>query len=258
MASLRYGRQARRALLEEVSRELSQPLTALTDILKLALKMTVGVPAAHSLLEEGLEQCSRVSQMNAWLSELAWADQPPVSPETIALGTAVNAAVEEVRALAESRGIKLSFLPVESPFVRADRRRLHRALQSVLSGAIRRSVAPGEISVQLWHVRRKVILGVRFRGISALEAEPLICVQPFASGREAENDSLANRVALLVARRTVEAFSGRLDGTRRYDGSCVFRMRLPCVVESSENAGPQTAVLTSRSGRVAESRSPNT
>lgn len=209
--------------LPAIIHRLSQPLTALHGSLELALLTPHGAAEYRSALQEALTQARSLLGMLASLRDLVDAEDPGESSEVTGLKALVEDAVGELRALAETRGVKISFDSKGAVFVRADSARLRMAVYKVIRHAIARSPERGAMRVVLATEDRLAWFVVVDEGCTLSAGELDHLTRALTLGALFSEASKRDTLEWAVAKRIFETQGGTVQVQCRPGAGCSFR-----------------------------------
>ncbi|MBK5204599.1 MAG: heavy metal sensor histidine kinase [Polaromonas sp.] len=213
----------------DIAHELRTPVTNLTTQTQVALSRQRGADEYRNILESNAEEFEHMARMISDMLLLAKAENGLVVPtrETLHLAAEVLALFDYYDAVAEEKGLHLTLEGYAE--VSADRRMLRRALDNLLSNAVRHST-PGTT--------------VRVR-ISASPNVESICVENtgdtippdylervfdrfFRVDPSRQRNSEGTGLGLAIAKSIVVAHGGTISAAS-VDGVTTFTIRLPRV-----------------------------
>lgn len=214
-----------RGLLQDISHELRSPLARLQLALELAKRTTSeqGAPA----LERAQREVARLDRVIGEVLALARLEArlPTAAREPVALAGLIRERVEERRAAAEERRIRIEVdsVPV---WVEADPALMARVLDNLLDNAVKFSPVEGLVEVSLVPDGAQALISVRDRGPGVPEAELSRLRQPFYRG---QNAGLAEGqgMGLAIVDRIAGLHGGRLVLSNRAGGGFESRLWLP-------------------------------
>ena len=226
--------------LATMSHELRNPLNVILGYSEVLLRTedVKGSPilrqASEALRRNALSQ-SQLIQDLLELSRLR-SGKLVLNPETVSLRTAIENALETVRAQADAKQIRISIdMPDEPLFVHGDFLRLEQIAWNILSNAVKFTPAGGSVSISVAPEGHEIVLTVSDTG-QGIEASFLPNV--FEMFRQA--DSSANRehagmgIGLALVRQLVQLHGGsvRAHSEGPSKGSR-FTVRLPAKIEAT-------------------------
>jgi heavy metal sensor kinase len=203
-----------RRFTADASHELRTPLTVIRTEAEVTLSKPHDPDECRNLLGSILEECDKLTRLTEQLLTLAredvGADRPPL--ERVDLAVVVRGVVEDMRPLAETRGLRLRAEGDGEFPVRGDALRLRQVFVNVVDNAIKYTPAGGEVAVEMGRLDCQLIVTVRDTGIG-IAAEHLgrvfdrfYCVDK-ARSREQGGTGLG----LSIAQSIVTAHGGRME-----------------------------------------------
>ena len=201
--------------VNEIFHSLNQPLTSLRCSLELSLDQRRDVGQRQDFLQHALEDTDRVVTLVSGLREFLEAGEKRRGAEVTELADCLEEAVEDLRPVAESRGVRLSLGCDESMKVRMGAARLRRTVFYLLERAVNAAPAGAEIAWVAEVVGKKAVIT---GSVSAPATSEVL-------GKAAERKE-AGLLRLAIARRTIEAAGGKLICDVWSEGALVIRMPL--------------------------------
>ena len=231
-----------RALAFELLHALSQPLTALSCSLELALQRPLTPEACREIVSRSLAQAERASWLTMAIRELFDAGQPGENCEALDLQMEVIRAIGDVALVAEAAGVKIVCLPWPAGEVRLgevrleearvgearvgevwfDELRLRRALFNLLGFVVGSCSQGSLVELELGEAPEQltVKLTVPCADTTVTDASASDFQQ------RQKRDELAQRLGLGIARATFEAAGGSLQIEDRAQGMNI-QIRIP-------------------------------
>ncbi len=222
----------RREWIAQVSHDLRTPLTALTACLDRALDRSRDgqAPPDVAALTEALsvvrQDGQRLHTLVDDLFELARLDaKEDLILEPVPPGELVRQTVRGLRPMAQAQGIDLTAVVAPAlPTVRADGRRLMRALENMLRNAVQFARTRVEIRVRCdaQHLRFEV----HDDGPGLPEKNGVVLLG-HGEGQPRRPDSTG--LGLLVTRRVATAHGGTLEGANAPSGGAIVWIEIPII-----------------------------
>lgn len=226
--------------LATMSHELRNPLNVILGYSELLLRTedVKGSPilkqASEALRRSALSQSQLINDLLE-LSRLR-SGKLVLNVETVALRTAIENALETVRAQAEAKQIRIGIdMPDEPLFVDGDILRLQQIAWNILTNAVKFTLAGGSISISVAREGDEIVLTVADTG-RGIEASFLPNV--FEMFRQA--DSSASRehagmgIGLALVRQLVRLHGGSVSAHSEGPGKgSRFTVRLPAKIEAA-------------------------
>jgi signal transduction histidine kinase len=205
--------RAERALVEDVSHELRNPVAVVQANVEAVLAST---DATASEREHALTVISRAtSRMSRLLEDLlatARRRSGSFADERVDLNVFVNDVVDEHRVLAHERPLRVTTHISPGPVVYADRESLARALANLLANAIRLAPARSQVTVASGSVGGWAWIAVQDEGPGIADDEQQRIFDRFRRAANGDNGSRSrgSGLGLAIARQIVESHEGRL------------------------------------------------
>jgi heavy metal sensor kinase len=230
-----------RRFTADASHELRTPLTALRTEVEVALSKPTEAIDKQNLLGSILEECERLTRLTEQLLALAREDtrKGHQAYDLVDLAALVRGVVENMRPLAEAKGLRVSLHDEALLTVRGDEVRLRQVFYNLLDNAIKYTAACGEIEVDLEHRVGEAIIALRDTGIG-IPAEHL----PHVFERFYRVDKARTRaeggtgLGLSIAQGIVAAHGGRIELDSTPGRGTVCTVTLP--LEAAAVNGIQT------------------
>jgi heavy metal sensor kinase len=245
LTRLRDSVLSSRRFLADASHELRTPLTVIRGELQEIAAGTAADVAVREHVGSVLEEVARLEHLVAGLLALSRLDAGEAQREWVPVDLAELAAstAEQMRLMAEDRGIQIDSSPLEPMVVRGDRGRLKQVIVNLLDNAIRFTPRGGTVTLRVCKHELYFALEVRDTGIGIPPGALLRVFDRFfraddARSREDGGAGLGLSIAESIcsahgAQILVESEVGR--------GSC-FRVTFPRVrVLSTRGAVPAVA-----------------
>jgi len=169
-----------------------------------------------------------------------------LSIEDVPLEAVFSSALMLIKNLALKKGVTLSELPVDIPWVHADAKRLKQVMVNLLSNAIKYNREGGKVTISFDAAsENRVRINITDTGIGIKLEEQAAVFEPFyrvaLKGEAVEGSG----IGLSVVKKLVEAMSGDIGVNCEYGQGCTFWVELPQVESMpAQLADADTAVLT--------------
>ncbi len=230
VASLEERDKQRRDWIAQVSHDLRTPLTALSACLErardrlLVTEKPISREAVLEMVNAARHDRQRMQMLVEDLFELARLDaHERLNLEPVPPGELIRQTTRGMRPMAQESGIELkSDVSPALPTVRADGRRLMRALENLTRNAIHFARSEVTLSAQLEGEHIKLL--VLDDGPGFPEADGKILLE-LTESHPRRPDSAG--LGLVVVRRVAEAHGGELGGENRDEGGARVWVRIP-------------------------------
>jgi signal transduction histidine kinase len=213
---------AQREFIADASHQLRTPLTALRLRLEEARAAGVAEDVAAEL-DAGTAEVDRLAAIVDELLVLSRAEDRELRGEPIALGAAVERAVERWRAAAEAHRITLASSCEEPASAWCARADLDRALDVLIENALLYSPAGGEVSIAAAGGR----IEVRDRGPGLAPGEEQLVFERFHRGRAGRQGPAGSGLGLAIARTLARAWHGEARLANRPGGGAIAVLEFP-------------------------------
>lgn len=208
---------AERRLLQDISHELRSPLTRLHFAAELA-RTAVDRDAAIDRLQKEVD---RLSTLVGQLLEVTRAEGDPGSrrSESVDLGALVRDVIDDCALDAEARGCSIAHAGVATTALHGDRELLRRAIENVLSNAIRFAPRGTAVSVTVRDDATHTAVDIRDQGPGVPDEVLEKMFDPFFrvdSSRDAHTGGLG--LGLAIAYRAIHLHHGSVVATNAAPG----------------------------------------
>jgi len=235
--------ESQRQFIHEASHELRNPLA----VIRTNLEVTLGDPDASAAeLRRTAEIVERSTERMARLVDdlLVYARRGTLSLERAPLDASllVNEAVDEFRAPAEARLVRLIGESEPGLWVEGDRLALRQALANLLANAVRLSPEGTTIRVSAGREAPWIWLAVQDQGPGIDPADQERVFQRFWRGDPAASRTEGRSgLGLTIVRQIAEAHGGEVKLVSEPGRGAAFAVWLPAAATSSEAASPTGA-----------------
>lgn len=156
-----------RRFTADASHELRTPLTVIRTEAEVALAKPLDAGGCRNLLGSILEECERLTRLTEQLLALAREDAGAgrPTPEPVDLAAVVQGVVEDMRPLAEARGLRLRTEANGAVPVHGDALRLRQVFFNVVDNAIKYTPSGGEVAVLVGRRDGEAFVTVRDTGV---------------------------------------------------------------------------------------------
>lgn len=231
LARLRNSVQTSRRFLADASHELRTPLT----VIKGELQEIVGTPTVHGLIRERigsvLEEVARLEHLVSSLLVLSRLDAGEARGEWVDVDLAELTAStsEQMRLMAEDRGIQIESSALEPAVVRGDRSRLKQVIVNLLDNAIRFTPRGGTVTLRTGQRGEFNVLEVEDTGIGIPGAALPHVFERFYRVDEARSrEDGGAGLGLSIAKSICSAHGAQLDVSSEVGKGSRFRLIFPC------------------------------
>lgn len=215
-----------RGVLQDVSHELRSPLARLHLLIDLARGAPPAEAEAHfARAEHEISRLDRLIGDALALSRLE-SDLPGAERESVNLGDLINRQVEDFQLEADARRIRLDADPAFGVLVSGSAVLLGRALDNLISNAIKFSPDEGRVRVSLRTGGVHAELSVRDWGPGVPDDELATLFRPFFRGSNAARAE-GHGLGLAIVERIAQAHRGSVEAVNADGGGLEVKLRLP-------------------------------
>jgi len=225
-----------RRFTADAAHELRTPLAVMRNAAEVALRVPRDPEQYRRVLEEMLEEITRLTRLAEQLLFLCRGDAGLVPPvrQPVRLGDVIAEVAEHMEDVAGARGLTLTAANPDSCTIQADEDQLRRLLFNLLDNAIKYTPAGGTITVRSTCLEGQVRVEVADTGIG-VPAEHLphlferfYQVDP---ARSRETDGIG--LGLAICRSIVEAHGGRIEVDSTFGRGTRVTLTLPAAGRGS-------------------------
>jgi heavy metal sensor kinase len=224
---IEQGFSFQRQFWEDVAHELKTPLAIMKGEMEVALR-SGGGPGDREVLASGLEEVEGLIRLIEKMLTLARLDRGGAAMDMTGLDLAALAgrAVEEFRALAEDKGIKLGLAAAEAVAVRGDEVRLRSLLFILLDNALKFTPDGGTVGVEVAAEGGQARLAVTDTGTGIGTSDlPRIFERFHRASRPSEGGGFG--LGLSIAKAVAEGHGGRIEVRSHAGAGSTFTVFLP-------------------------------
>lgn len=232
----------RTQFLATVSHELKTPMNAILGFSQMLMKQfhcqqdLRTITMVERIFQNGQHLLTLIEDM-LHFSRLR-ANQVALRPETFDLIKLINLTLDELRPLAEQKGLSLeSYLPEVPLLVVNDRGRMRQVLTNLLSNAIK-FTDYGRVVVSLQVLaNERLLLQVRDTGCGISSQDQRHIFQEFWQVHSARHQSQGTGLGLAIVQALVQAMEGQISVESELGQGSIFRIQLPHNVTPREEVG---------------------
>jgi len=215
-----------RWLLRDISHELRSPLARLQ--LALELGRDEAQPSVQPYFDRASREILRLDELIAEMLALARAEEGAagMTLEPVDLAELARDRLAEAKMELDNRGLRSSLQAPETLVIEGHPVLLGRALDNLISNAIKFSSKDGEVQIRVAPVSEGVQISVEDRGPGVPESELAQLFSPFYRG---SNGLRANGqgLGLAIVERIVQVHGGRCLAANRAGGGLSMTLQLP-------------------------------
>ena len=223
-----------RGVLQDLSHEVRSPLARLQVILDLA-QHSHNVEEADMHFRQAEREIARLDRMTGEMLALSRlkGDLPGMEREPVELGLLLEECVATLQLSAQERGIELRLTHGGSPVVGGSMVLLRRAIENLISNAIKFSPQGGRVWIELRTARDRAIVDVRDHGPGVPANELDMLFRPFFRGSNARLAE-GHGLGLTLVERVAKAHGGKVHAENADGGGLRVTLSLPLLREESD------------------------
>jgi heavy metal sensor kinase len=226
----------------DVAHELRTPLAVLQGEMELTLQSRGISEEIRSLLASSLEEIEQLTRLVNDLLTLAEADAGSqiLTMEALNLKPLLEDLVEQMRLLADERGIRIEMTQAHDAWIRGDDLWIRRAFLNLLDNAIKYSKDGGYIKAWVRIEGAFVQAGLRDEGIGIPAADlPHIFDRMYRSDPARSRRTGGTGLGLALVKWIVDVHRGQIHVESRLDQGSTFEIRLPLLSENDAGPAPK-------------------
>jgi len=263
LGRLRESVQASRRFLADASHELRTPLTVIKGELQEVVRESECPPELRERIGSTLEEVARLERLVSGLLVLSRLDAGDAQREwlDVDLGELAASTVEQMRLVAEDRGVQLDASRLRPLIVRGDRGRLKQVIVNLLDNAIKFTPRGGSVSLRTEQRPGLAVLEVRDTGSGIPpEALPHVFERFFradaARTRDGDTADGGAGLGLSIVRSICTAHGAEVEVESAPGAGSCFRVKFPRAGsrEAVGAPGPQASVAALPAARLAPGR----
>jgi heavy metal sensor kinase len=205
-----------RRFTADASHELRTPLTVIRTEAEVALSKPLDPGDCQNLLGSILEECERLTRLTEQLLALAREDAETgcPAPQPLDLSVVVQGVVEDMRPLADARGLQLRVDVNGAVPIHGDALRLRQVFLNVVDNAIKYTPSGGEVAVLIGRRDREAVVTVRDSGVGIPpEHLPRVFERFYRVDKGRSREQGGTGLGLSIAQSIVAAHGGRIELT---------------------------------------------
>ncbi len=235
--------EERRDFLANSAHELRSPLAAIRSTAEVALGSPRSNEEYENLLLDVIEECETLELLVNQLLLLSETENLSLRSqgEPVDFSGIVERASDMFQAVAESRNVLLDVAIQPGLFVIGHRHHLRQVLNNLIDNALKFTVSPGTVEVNLRAEDHQAVLTVRDTGIGiSAEDQPRIFERFFRGDRAHSRDpaSRGTGLGLSICQGVIESHNGGISVTSEPGRGTTFTVSLPLADEFPSDPPP--------------------
>jgi heavy metal sensor kinase len=231
LGRLRDSVQTSRRFLADASHELRTPLTVIKgELLELANERGLNGDALRERVGSVLEEVARLEHLVSGLLALSRLDagETQREPAEMDLAELARSTAEQMRLMAEDRGISIELSGLGSAFMQGDRSRVKQIIVNLLDNAIRFTPSRGSVILRTSEDETHALLEVIDTGVGIPKASlPLVFDRFYRADEARSRDDGGAGLGLSIVKSICSMHGADIEVTSHLgEGSC-FRVRFP-------------------------------
>lgn len=231
LGRLRDSVQSSRRFLADASHELRTPLTVIKgELQELSNEGALSGEALRERVGSVLEEVARLEHLVSGLLMLSRLDAGETLGERVELDLAelARSTAEQMRLMAEDRGIAIEPTGLQRAAVQGDRSRIKQIIVNLLDNAIRFTPAGGSVILRTFEDESCTVLEVQDTGVGIpSESMPLVFERFYRADEARSRDDGGAGLGLSIVKSICSMHGADIGVSSRLgEGSC-FRVRFP-------------------------------
>jgi two-component system, OmpR family, sensor histidine kinase KdpD len=235
MEAAQQSEQLKSTLLDALAHEFKTPLTAVKAATTTLLSFrALKVAQQYELLTIIDEEADRMNRLVSDSIDLVRLGSAPVilNREVCSIERIISSALDDVRALADGRRLKLEFSP-DLPPVKADISLSELALRQLLNNALKYSPPKTTVRISACRLEKLVVVKVSNTGPGIAKEDQERIFEKFYRGPDVRTRVAGTGMGLNIARAITQAQGGSISVESDLGEGATFSMTFP-VAESAE------------------------
>ena len=231
LGRLRDSVQSSRRFLADASHELRTPLTVIKgELQELSNEGDITAEGLRERVGSVLEEVARLEHLVSGLLALSRLDagETQREPAELDLAELVRSTAEQMRLMAEDRGISIELSGLQSAFIQGDRSRIKQIIVNLLDNAIRFTPPRGSVIARTSEDETHALLEVIDTGIGIPKASlPLVFDRFYRADEARSRDDGGAGLGLSIVKSICAMHGAEIEVSSQLgEGSC-FRVRFP-------------------------------
>ena len=231
LSRLRDSVQSSRRFLADASHELRTPLTVIKgELQELSNEGGVSGEVLRERVGSVLEEVARLEHLVSGLLALSRLDAGETQRERTELNLAelVRSTAEQMRLMAEDRGISIELSGLQSAVIQGDRSRIKQIIVNLLDNAIRFTPARGSVILRTSEDDTQALLEVIDTGIGIPKASlPLVFDRFYRADEARSRDDGGAGLGLSIVKSICAMHGADIEVSSQLGEGSSFRVRFP-------------------------------
>ena len=167
LARLDHAFTSQRYLFEDLSHELKTPLTILKGEFEVVLKKMRSSEDYETILKSSLEEVDKMTRLVENLLMLASLESKKIAPEkkTLDITLLVKSVVDNIKRLAERKGLRIDFAGKEGISIIGDEKELKQLFLNIIDNAVKYTTEGGNINIRIAEDAHDAAIMIKDTGI---------------------------------------------------------------------------------------------
>ena len=220
----------------QVAHELKTPLAIIRGEAELALSQDRTKEEYKDILRINLEETNRMRKTVEDLLLLTRLDFQPgtLRFQAFEFSEFFQEVYEQAQMWAAEKGLEVeASIPEAKVMVQADKLHLRRMLLNIIDNALKFTLPPGKVTLEVVYYKKEVRLTVADTGVGIVEAElPKIFDRFYHFDRTGKNDGACTGLGLSIVQSIVRSHQGSIQVASKINAGTTMNLNLPIVVEN--------------------------
>jgi two-component system, OmpR family, sensor histidine kinase VicK len=219
------------AILDMVSRNLSEPLNLTNNLLNMLDQLTVGQPQRKvgnytRLIRENTQQCIEI--INSFMREEHLASKNVfVKPTRFDVIFRIQILIARIKEFSPDQNIKL-ISDLKELYVSGDDVKFFQVIHNLLTNAVKFTPAKGTITIEVWEKEETYMVSVTDNGIGIPDyLQPYVFNKNTPAGRSGLKGEKSIGMGLYVVKKLVDLMKGYVSFSSEENKGTSFLMELP-------------------------------
>jgi signal transduction histidine kinase len=228
LVRLDYAFTSQKNLFEDLSHELKTPLTILKGEFEVVLKKMRSPEDYAATLRSSLEEVNKMTKLVENLLMLASFESKNIMPEKkiLDLGLIVQSVVNNIKALAQTKEIELTFSGKEGVSVIGDEKQLKQLFLNIVDNAVKYTPEKGLVNVSVGSDGKNAVVTVKDTGVGIPKIDLENIFKRFYRVKSVKS-SRGFGLGLSIVKSIVDAHKGHIKVESVLQKGTTFTITLP-------------------------------